>query len=142
METQSDIARGHGNLHSETVRRAEGLSEAKGLATLRITFKEHSNVASALPKTRAQLCRLPVLVGLDDKRDSPPLAEPADSHVTQSEQAKCRKCANSKGDTFGSKEGKQVHHCLACSTYLRFFHERLDLMAGHGRRAAGGRPTS
>ncbi len=23
-----------------------------------------------------------------------------------------------------------------------FFHERLDLMAGHGRRAAGGRPTS
>jgi hypothetical protein len=23
-----------------------------------------------------------------------------------------------------------------------FFHERLDLMEGHGRRAAGGRPTS
>ena len=26
--------------------------------------------------------------------------------------------------------------------YPDFFHERLDLMEGHGRRAAGGRPTS
>jgi hypothetical protein len=25
---------------------------------------------------------------------------------------------NSKGDAFGDKEGKQVYHCLACSTYL------------------------
>ncbi len=47
-----------------------------------------------------------------------PLAEPADSHVTQSEQAKCRKCVNSENDAFGNKEGKQVYHCLACSTYL------------------------
>jgi hypothetical protein len=28
------------------------------------------------------------------------------------------------------------------SNVLRGFHERLDLMEGHGRRAAGGRPTS
>ena len=84
-ETQHNIARRHGNLHSETVRRTEGLSEAKGLANLRVVFKKHNNVA--LPKTRARLCMLPVLIGLDDKRDSITLAEPADSHVTQSEQA-------------------------------------------------------
>jgi hypothetical protein len=59
-----------------------------------------------------------VLIGLDDKRDSSPLAEPADSHVTQSEQAKCRKCVNSANDAFGDMEGKQVYHCLACNTYL------------------------
>ena len=102
-ETQHNITRGHGNLHSETVlvRRTEGLSEAKGLASLRVIFKEHSNVA--LPKTRARLCMLPVLIGLDDKRDSLPLAEPADSHLTQSEQAKCKKCANSEGDTTVSR---------------------------------------
>jgi hypothetical protein len=85
-ETRHSIASGHGNLHSETVRQTEGLSEAKGLANLRVLFKRHNNVA--LPKTRAQLCMIPVLIGLDDKRDSSPLAEPADSHVTQSEQAK------------------------------------------------------
>jgi hypothetical protein len=56
--------------------------------------------------------------GHHDKRDSLPLAEPAESHVTQSEQAKCRKCVNSEDDAFGDKEGKQVYHCLACSTYL------------------------
>ena len=115
-ETQHNIARGHGNLHSETVRRTEGLSEAKGLANLRVVFKKHNNVA--LPKTRARLCMLPVLIGLDDKRDSLTLAEPADSHVTQSEQAKCQKCVNSEGDAFGDQEGKQVYHCLACNAYL------------------------
>jgi hypothetical protein len=31
---------------------------------------------------------------------------------------------------------KDLHHTVG------FFHERLDLMEGHGRRAAGGRPTS
>ena len=116
IETTNDIARGHGNLHSETIRRAEGLSEAKGLATLCVTFKEHNKVA--LPKTRAQLCKLPVLIGLDAKRDSLPLAEPADSHITQSEQAKCQKCTDTKEDAFGDMEGKQVYHCLACNTYL------------------------
>jgi hypothetical protein len=115
-ETQRSTASGHGNLHSETVRNTEGLSEAKGLANLSVLFKRHNNVA--LPKTRAQLCGLPVLIGLDDKRDSLPLAEPVESHVTQSEQAKCRKCTNSEGDAFGAKEGKQVYHCLACNTYL------------------------
>ena len=100
------------------MRRTEGLSEAKGLANLRVVFKKHNNVA--LPKTRARLCMLPVLIGLDDKRDSLTLAEPADSHVThwQSEQAKCKKCVNSEGDAFGDKEGKQVYHCLACNAYL------------------------
>jgi hypothetical protein len=115
-ETHSNITKGHGNLHYETARRAEGPSDAPGLASLRVTFKEHSNVA--LPKTRAQLRSLPVLIGLDDKRDALPLAEPADSHVTQSEQAKCKKCTNSEEDAFGAKEGRQVYHCLACSTYL------------------------
>ncbi len=38
--------------------------------------------------------------------------------MTQSEQAKCRKCTNSEDDAFGDKEGKQVYHCLACNTYL------------------------
>ncbi len=52
-----------------------------------------------------------MLIGLDDKRDSLPLAEPgpAESHVTQSEQAKCRKCVNSEDDALGDKEGKQVY---------------------------------
>jgi hypothetical protein len=115
-ETHSNIAKGHGNLHYATVRRSECLSDAKGLANLCVTFKEHNNVA--LPKTRTQLRSLPVLIGLDDKRDALPLAEPADSHVTQSEQAKCKRCVNSGDDAFGDKEGKQVYHCLACSTYL------------------------
>ena len=106
----------HGNLHSETVRRTAGLSAAKGLANLQVTLKRHNNVA--LPKTRAQLCMLPVLIGLDDKRDSLPLAEPADSHITQSEQATCKKCEYNKGDAFDGKEGKQVYHCLACNTWL------------------------
>jgi hypothetical protein len=57
-ETQRNTASGHGNLHSETVRNTEGLSEAKGLANLSVLFKTHNNVA--LPKTRAQLCGLPV----------------------------------------------------------------------------------
>ena len=69
-EPERNTANGHGNLHSETVRNAEGLSEATGLANLSVLFKRHNNVA--LPKTRAQLCRLPVLIGLDDKRDSLP----------------------------------------------------------------------
>jgi hypothetical protein len=106
----------HGNLHSETVRRTAGLSAAKGLASLQVTLKRHNNVA--LPKTRAQLCMLPVLIGLDDKRDSLPLAEPADSHITQSEQATCKKCEYNKGDAFDGKEGKQVYHCLACNTWV------------------------
>jgi hypothetical protein len=38
--------------------------------------------------------------------------------LTQSEQAKCRKCGNSENDAFGDKEGKRVYHCLACNTYL------------------------
>ena len=41
---------------------------AMGLANLRITLKRHSNVA--LPKGRAELGKLPILIGLDAKRDS------------------------------------------------------------------------
>jgi hypothetical protein len=29
-----------------------------------------------------------------------------------------RKCTNSESDAFGDIEGKQMYHCLACSTYL------------------------
>ncbi len=43
---------------------------AMGLANLRITLKRHGNVA--LPKGRAELGKLPILIGLpvDAKRDS------------------------------------------------------------------------
>ena len=115
-EKKYSTATRHGNLHSETVRRTEGFLAAAGLATLQITLKRHNNVA--LPKSRAQLCKLPVLIGLDDKRDSLTYAEPADSHVTQSEQATCKICEEYKGDAFAEKDGRGVYHCLACNTWL------------------------
>jgi hypothetical protein len=124
IELESRTARGHRNLHSETVRGTEGLETARGLANLRVTLKRHNNVA--LPKAKAQLPAVSVLIGLDAKRDSLPLAEPADSHVTDSEQAECKKCEDVKGDAFAATIGKELYHCLACNTWL---HE--DCMSRH-----------
>jgi hypothetical protein len=40
------------------------------------------------------------------------------------------------------QEKTKLEQQLASKEGCGFFHERLDLMEGHGRRAAGGRPTS
>ncbi len=41
-----------------------------GLANLRITLKRHNNVALPKPEGRAELSKLPILIGLDAKGDS------------------------------------------------------------------------
>ncbi len=51
--------------------------------------------------------------------------------------------AHSPGcDRRADGQGQGVNLLTLVVEQARFFHERLDLMAGHGRRAAGGRPTS